>query len=250
MLPLSASSNLPGFSLVATVNAPRSWPNSSLSSSSLGSAAQLIFTNGFPRRGLRSCSARAIPSLPTPLSPRMSTGTSVSATRSTMSQMPIMAWLTEMKSAGGPRRDPAMGATGDGAPASRTRMAGTGSGREGATAGTSSAPGAGAEPHRLDHRFLVVHGRQRDDGGEPALRAVPAQDLEAVDAGHAQVEQHRLRRHRRAGEPLQPGAPVRRGEGVVAHPAQELDEDLPRRFVIVDHEYLVRSLHRSPLRQI
>ena len=36
MVPWSASSNLPGFSAVAPVKAPRSWPNSSLSSSSAG----------------------------------------------------------------------------------------------------------------------------------------------------------------------------------------------------------------------
>ena len=104
MVPLSASSNLPGFSLVAPVNAPRSWPNSSDSSSSLGSAAQLIFTNGFPRRGERSCTVRAMPSLPTPLSPRMSTGTSVSATRSTMSQIDSIAGLEATYSVGTPRR--------------------------------------------------------------------------------------------------------------------------------------------------
>ena len=103
-MPWLASSNLPGFSLVAPVNAPRSWPNSSDSSSSLGSAAQLIFTNGLPRRGERSCSVRATPSLPTPLSPRISTGTSVSATRSTMSQIASIAGLAATKSAGGPRR--------------------------------------------------------------------------------------------------------------------------------------------------
>ena len=95
-MPLSANSNLPGFSLVAPVKAPRSWPKSSLSRSSLGSAAQLILTKGLPRRGERSWMVRAMPSFPTPLSPRMSTGTSVSATRSTMSQMLAMAglWLT------------------------------------------------------------------------------------------------------------------------------------------------------------
>src|SRR5256885_14556336 len=140
MVPLSASSNLPGFSLVAPVNAPRSWPNSSDSSSSLGSAAQLILTNGLPRRALLSCSARAMPSLPTPLSPRMSTGTSVSATRSTMSQMTIIAGLTETKSLGGPRRDPGGGggAAGGGAPDSRIGGTTTGSTRGAATAGTSS----------------------------------------------------------------------------------------------------------------
>jgi hypothetical protein len=106
MVPWSASSNLPGFSLVAPVKAPRSWPNSSDSRSSLGKAAQLILTNGLPRRGDRSCSVRAMPSFPTPLSPRMRTGTSVSATRSTMSQMPSIAGLEATKSAGTPRRGP------------------------------------------------------------------------------------------------------------------------------------------------
>ena len=68
-----------------------------------GSAAQLIFTNGFPRRGERSCNVRAMPSFPTPLSPRMRTGTSVSATRSTMSQMESIAGLEATYSVGTPR---------------------------------------------------------------------------------------------------------------------------------------------------
>ena len=39
----------------APENAPFSWPNSSLSTSSAGTAAQFIFTNGPARRGERSC---------------------------------------------------------------------------------------------------------------------------------------------------------------------------------------------------
>ena len=66
MVPPSASSNLPGFSLVAPVKAPRSWPKSSLSSSSPGSAAQLILTKGLPRRGERAWIVARETSLPTP----------------------------------------------------------------------------------------------------------------------------------------------------------------------------------------
>jgi hypothetical protein len=49
--------------------APASWPKSSLSISSAGSAAQLIRTNGASLRGLARCSARAATSLPVPVSP-------------------------------------------------------------------------------------------------------------------------------------------------------------------------------------
>ena len=54
--------DLPGLALMAPVNAPRSWPNSSDSSSVSGSAAQLTATNGHaaaPTRG--GCSARSLP---------------------------------------------------------------------------------------------------------------------------------------------------------------------------------------------
>ena len=50
-MPVSACSNLPMRVVAAPVNAPFSWPNSSLSSSSAGSAAQLTFTNGRSFRG-------------------------------------------------------------------------------------------------------------------------------------------------------------------------------------------------------
>ena len=84
IVPCWANSNLPMRVVPAPVKAPRSWPNSSLSSRSAGSAAQLTLTNGLVRRGDRRCSSRAITSLPTPLSPRSSTPTSLSATRSTI----------------------------------------------------------------------------------------------------------------------------------------------------------------------
>ena len=45
-MPPSATSNRPRRSRSAPVNAPRTWPNSSLSSSGSGTALQLIATNG------------------------------------------------------------------------------------------------------------------------------------------------------------------------------------------------------------
>ena len=79
-MPVSACSNLPMRVVAAPVKAPFSWPNSSLSSSSAGSAAQFTFTNGRSLRGERWWMARATSSLPTPLSPRISTVTSLSDT--------------------------------------------------------------------------------------------------------------------------------------------------------------------------
>jgi len=65
------------------VNAPRSWPNSSLSKSAAGIAAQFTLTNVRTRRALRSWIARAISSFPVPVSPRTSTVATVGATVST-----------------------------------------------------------------------------------------------------------------------------------------------------------------------
>ena len=80
-MPPSAVSSFPFFCATAPVNAPFSWPNSSLSSSVSVIAAQLIATNGFSARGLLRWMARATSSLPVPLSPVISTVESVGATR-------------------------------------------------------------------------------------------------------------------------------------------------------------------------
>ena len=68
---------------MAPVNAPFSWPNSSLSSRPVGMAAQFSLTNVRPRRPLRLWMARAISSLPVPVSPWINTVESVGATIST-----------------------------------------------------------------------------------------------------------------------------------------------------------------------
>ena len=68
---------------MAPVKAPFSWPNSSLSSRPVGMAAQFSLTNVRSWRGLSWCRARAISSLPVPVSPQIMTVESVGATVST-----------------------------------------------------------------------------------------------------------------------------------------------------------------------
>ena len=70
IVPRCASSNLPICFSVAPVNEPFSWPNSSLSISSSGIAAQLTWTKASSARSELRWIARATSSLPTPLSPR------------------------------------------------------------------------------------------------------------------------------------------------------------------------------------
>ena len=69
-VPPWADSMRPSLRVVAPVNAPRSWPNSSFSSSVSLSAAQLSWTSG-PLRSLAACRLAARTSLPTPVSPMM-----------------------------------------------------------------------------------------------------------------------------------------------------------------------------------
>ena len=96
IVPPSASANLPFFVVVAPVNAPRTWPNSSDSSNDSGIAAQFTLMSGMSRCALRSWMARAISSLPVPVSPVMSTVLLVSATSSARSMICSMARLRPM----------------------------------------------------------------------------------------------------------------------------------------------------------
>ena len=82
-VPPEAVSNFPGFCRSAPVNAPFSWPNSSLSKSVSGIAPQSTATNGAEARGLAWWIARATSSLPVPVSPVTSTVKSDGATRAT-----------------------------------------------------------------------------------------------------------------------------------------------------------------------
>ena len=69
IVPPSAVSNIPAFFWKAPVKAPRSYPNSSLSTSSEGKAAQLSLRKSFLARGDRAWNSLAITSLPLPVSP-------------------------------------------------------------------------------------------------------------------------------------------------------------------------------------
>ncbi len=68
IVPRLAAANRPRWCSRASVNAPRRWPNSWLSSSVSGIAEALTATKGPWSRGLCSCSVRASSSLPVPLS--------------------------------------------------------------------------------------------------------------------------------------------------------------------------------------
>ncbi len=81
MVPPWASTKMPGRSAWASVKAPRLWPNSSLSSSASGMAAQLTATNGRSRRGLFQWIDFATSSLPVPDSPVTSTDAAEPASR-------------------------------------------------------------------------------------------------------------------------------------------------------------------------
>ncbi len=73
-VPPCAASNRPARRRAAPVNAPASWPKSSLSKTDGDSAAQLSLTNGPPQRGDRKCTRSAASSLPVPRSPMSRTG--------------------------------------------------------------------------------------------------------------------------------------------------------------------------------
>ncbi|KYF99094.1 hypothetical protein BE18_37325 [Sorangium cellulosum] len=85
-VPSWAASNRPSRGATAPVNAPRSWPKSSLSTSDSDRLAQFTFTNR--SRGCRDMPAihSATTSLPVPVSPRIRTGSGVGATVSRASR--------------------------------------------------------------------------------------------------------------------------------------------------------------------
>ena len=85
IVPPAASSKRPRRRSSAPVKAPFSWPNSSEATSPSGSAAQLTLTRARLARGDPWWIARAMSSLPVPVSPVISTVESVAATRETRS---------------------------------------------------------------------------------------------------------------------------------------------------------------------
>ena len=98
-MPPLASWNLPRCLSCAPVKLPFSWPNRMLSTRLAGRAPQFTATNGLPARSLLPCTARAIISLPTPLSPRISTGIEDRAARSPRDFTARMGRLSPIRSA-------------------------------------------------------------------------------------------------------------------------------------------------------
>jgi hypothetical protein len=100
--PISSRKSVPPFAFSkaprrvrsAPVNAPRSWPNSSLSTSCSGRAAAFTAIIGFPARGPRRCRSRATSSLPVPLSPRIRTGLGMAASVAMLSRSARIAGLS------------------------------------------------------------------------------------------------------------------------------------------------------------
>ena len=93
-VPPSANSKRPFRLDIAPVNAPFSWPNSSLSRSSPGIAPQLTGMKGPSARSEQSCTKRAMTSLPVPDSPCSKTVASVGATFETRDRTSEIASLT------------------------------------------------------------------------------------------------------------------------------------------------------------
>ncbi len=80
-VPPRARSKAPSCSACAPVKAPRSWPNSSLSTRFAGTEPQSNTTKGADARALASWTACAVTSLPVPVSPSSVSVTSVRASR-------------------------------------------------------------------------------------------------------------------------------------------------------------------------
>ena len=92
-MPPSASAKKPCRAWSAPEKAPFSWPKSSLSARFSGMALMLSARYGPLARPERPWMVRASTSLPVPLSPSMSTGTSDGAMRSAMETISFIAWL-------------------------------------------------------------------------------------------------------------------------------------------------------------
>ena len=98
IVPPSASSKRPILSVRASVNAPFTWPNSSLSKTPSGIAPVFTATKAREARGESACKVCATTSLPVPWSPVMRTFASDGPTREIVSMTACMEGALAMKS--------------------------------------------------------------------------------------------------------------------------------------------------------
>ncbi len=223
------------------MNAPRSWPKSSLSSSDSGIAAQLIAMKAPSRRAESAWIARAKSSLPVPLSPSRSTVASVAATRSVSARTVRIA--ADSPTMGGIARDCASAKSSDSRDCARRSMArATRSRRRSGSTGfvmKSSAPrfiastAVSIEPKAVMTRTGSV--------GSEATRGV--EDREAVGARQAPVRQHQV-------EPLSPPQTLdgsRSGRGALdakAFRLQHLLEHRAQGVLVLDDQDARHGLDR------
>jgi hypothetical protein len=191
--PWFAYSNLPSLRFCAPVNAPFSNPNSSLSSSSEGSAAQFTFTNGWSRRPESWKIVRATSSLPVPLSPRTSTVMSVSATCSMISRTSRIFGLSPHSSSSSVSERARPRSRSTSCLSARFSSAFLERQLELLDLERLAQEVGSAQAHRLDDVAAWPVPREHHDRDVGRSLLEPAQRLEAVHARQHHVERHDVR---------------------------------------------------------
>ena len=234
-VPPSAAATLPAASRTAPVNAPRTWPNRSLSSRSGLRLGQLTVTNGPSARLLQAWRARARTPLPVPFSPRIRTAASVGATRRASSRTrPTSGSRPSQVGLGDLAPDPVLQVGHPVAEPADLRHPL----QHGADLGGGERLGQVVErppPHRLDGRVDARVGRDDDDRQPGRLRQ---QRLEQVEARLARRAGGRPgpRRTAAARPCRSASAPGRRLLDGVAHRLQGDAERPPDVRLVVDDQ--------------
>jgi hypothetical protein len=210
-VPPSAVSTRPSLRSRASVKAPRSWPNSSDSSSCAGSAAQFSSTKGLARRGPLKCSARATSSLPVPVSPTHQHRRRVAVLQARLGLQQL--------AHGGPQALHAVGFTHERGELGAVAFAllevvecavlaciGRGALDQHAQLGQRDRLGQEVQRaglHRIHRQLDAGVPRDHDHLGIRTLRADPRQRLQPVHARQVEVQHHDVGREgRQCGDPL------------------------------------------------
>ena len=185
-MPPSASTNFPVCLRSAPVNEPRSWPKSSDSMSESGIAAQFTCTNGPAFTSEPSWIARATSSLPVPLGPTMRTVAGVGAAfaMSASSRRIALAVPDDAREAEARLQLLVLAHEARRVEDAPERVQDV-LGRERLL---EEVVGPGV--HGLHRRLHVAVARDDDHGRRDPARAELRERLEAVLAGHLDVEEH------------------------------------------------------------